>query len=107
MSKRLIPIFQHIHQDPSLLNLEEKLIVNYVWGWQVQNKCCFASDEFLGEIICCTPIKTRGLINGLANRGKVKITHAPDTTARMLSIPIQGEPDPCVQEIDIFGDVEF
>jgi len=107
MNYKIIKLYQHIQEDPTLLNLEEKLIVNYIWSFQVNSKCCFASDDYLAGMLATTALETRGLINGLANRGKVKITHAPGTTTRMLSIPNTGEPDPCVQEIDIFGDVEF
>ena len=106
MNYRTIKIFQHIQEDSTLLNLEEKLIMNYIWGWQVQDKCCFASDEFLSGMIACTELKTRGLINGLANRGRIKIHTAPGSNTRMLSIHVQGQEDPCTKEIDIFGDYD-
>jgi len=106
MEYRIIKVFKHIQQDVTLLNLEEKMIMNYIWGWQVQDKCCFASDEFLAEMIANTELKTRGIINGLANRGRIKIHTAPGSNTRMLSIQVEGQQDPCEQEIDIFGDYD-
>lgn len=107
MNYKIIKIYQHIQEDPTLLSLEEKLIVNHIWSFQTDSRCCFSGDDYLGGMLATTPSRARGIINGLANRGKVKIHMAPGSTARMLSIPNTGEPDPCEQEIDIFGDVEF
>lgn len=42
--------FNHqIWQNPDL-SIEQKLIVNFVWNFQVKSGYCFASDDYIAEV---------------------------------------------------------
>lgn len=88
--------------DVSLLTMEEKLIVSYIWSWQIQGKCCFASDDFLAEALGVSTPDIRKTILSLASRNKITITRATSSTARMLSMRQYNGVDPCVSEMDLF-----
>ena len=103
MGYTIIKLYEHIVNDVSLLTMEEKLIVSYIWSWQSQDKCCFASDEFLGKGLGVTAFTIHQIIQSLAKRNKITITYAPSSSARMLSMKMYGGVDPCVAELDIFG----
>ena len=102
MTYQIFKLFRHIMHDVSLLSLEEKLIVSYIWSWQVQDKCCFASDDFLGEALGIPTPEIRKTILSLASRNKITITRATSSTARMLSMKQYDGIDPCVAEMDLF-----
>jgi len=82
--------------------MEEKLILSYIWSWQVQDKCCFASDDFLAEALGVSTPDIRKTILSLASRNKITITRASSSTARMLSMKQYDGIDPCVAEMDLF-----
>lgn len=102
MTYQIFKLFRHIMHDVSLLTIEEKLIVSYIWSWQVQEKCCFASDDFLAEALGISTPDIRKTILSLASRNKITITRATSSTARMLSMKQYDGIDPCVAEMDLF-----
>ena len=103
MEYKTIRIYRQVQEDPTLQNLEERMIINYVLNWQLQKKCCFASEDYLAGLLGNTPLKARGVINGLAARGRLKIHYAPNSNARLLSVNLPGQDDPCdFQVSDVF-----
>ena len=102
MTYTIFKLYSHIVNDLSLNNMEEKLIVSYIWSWQVQGKCCFASDDFLAEALGTNPFTIRTIILSLEKRNKITITRASASTARMLSMKKYDGVDPCVAEMDLF-----
>jgi hypothetical protein len=83
--------------------MEEKLIVSYIWSWQVQDKCCFASDDFLALALGTNSFTVREIILSLEKRNKITITRASSSTARMLSMKQYDGVDPCVAQLDVFN----
>ena len=102
MSYTIFKLYRHIVNDLSLNTIEEKLIVSYIWSWQVQDKCCFASDDFLAEALGTNPFTLREILLSLERRNKITITRASSSTARMLSMKRYDGVDPCAVEIDLF-----
>ena len=88
--------------DNTLHSLEEKLIVSYILSWQRQERCCFASDEFLAEAMGIPEYFVRDLVRGLASRKKIKIAYPQTGTIRMLSVNLLNEPNKCWDDLDIF-----
>ncbi len=102
MNYAIFKLYEHIMHDISLHTLEEKLIVSYIWSWQVQDKCCFASDVFLGKALGIPEHSINKTILSLAKRNKITITRASASTARMLSMKHYDGVDPCTAELDLF-----
>lgn len=102
MNYTIFKLYRHIVNDLSLNTMEEKLIVSYIWSWQVQDKCCFASDDFLADALGTNPFTMREILLSLERRNKITITRASSSTARMLSMKRYDGIDPCAAEIDLF-----
>ena len=102
MNYAIFKLYEHIMEDISLHTLEEKLIVSYIWSWQVQGKCCFASDVFLGKALGIHEHSINKTILSLGKRNKITITRASSSTARMLSMKHYDGVDPCTAHLDIF-----
>ena len=102
MNYTIFKLYSHIVNDLSLNTMEEKLIVSYIWSWQVQDKCCFASDDFLAQALGTNPFTLREILLSLERRNKITITRASSSTARMLSMKRYDGVDPCAAEIDLF-----
>jgi len=88
--------------DQTLHSLEEKLIVSYILSWQRQERCCFASDEFLAEAMGIPEYFVRDLIKGLANRKKIKIIWPQTGSMRMLSVNLPNESECGTSDLDVF-----
>lgn len=101
---RMVKLFKEIMFDVRLETLEEKVIVSYIWDWQVKGKCCFASDEFLCNLTGRSAHENRNVILSLAQRKIVRITYPITTSTRMLSVigyGLHDVPD-CSPDMDIF-----
>lgn len=103
MTYTIFKLYHHIVNDLSLNTMEEKLIVSYIWSWQVQDKCCFASDDFLAQALGTNPFTLREIILSLEKRNKITITRASASTARMLSMKKYDGIDPCIAQLDVFA----
>jgi len=98
-----IRIFPEIMQDPTLLSLEEKIIMCYIADWERQGKCCFVSEDKLSIILGANVQKTRGLLQGLMGRNRISIKPAAGYSAQILGIVRPGEINQCTDsEYDIF-----
>lgn len=97
---RIDPI---LWKDDSL-NYPEKLIVNYIWAWQAQDKCCFVSNQFLADAFGWEPGFVNDVITLLKSRSWVNVRYPLGGGTRMLSINLPGQPDPCDDSelIDVF-----
>lgn len=102
MNYTIFKLYSHIVNDLSLNTMEEKLIVSYIWSWQVQDKCCFASDDFLAQALGTNPFTLWEILLSLEKRNKITITRASSSTARMLSMKQYDGIDPCLAEMDLF-----
>lgn len=87
--------------EDSRLSLEEKIILNHVWSFQAEGKCCFTSNYVLSWFIGSYEGHVNNLIIGLRDRGIVRIWYPKNSNRRILSI-ITGEETYCEFEDDIF-----
>jgi hypothetical protein len=99
MSYKIIKLYDHVIDDPRLKTLEERLVVSYVWSWQVQDKCCFVYDAFLSRITSLNESDLYKLLTSLQKRRILKINWV---NTRTLSIIVDGEESPCGDDTDIF-----
>lgn len=65
--------FNHqIWQNPDL-SLEEKLIVNLVWNFQIKAGYCYASDDYIAEVFGMRTDQVYLLIAELLSKKHIKI----------------------------------
>ena len=84
MEKTPIIIYHHYMVDPTLINLEEKIIMSYVRSWRNKGNC-FGSDGFFCTILGCTEYKLNAILAGLVFRGKLEVVWT-ETGSRMLKL---------------------
>ena len=80
------------------LSLFEKMLLNYIWGWAVQHRCCFSSDQWLGYKFGFPAHDVYTTLNLLQMKGFIKINRGFQGGARSLSFvfdPKENIPDPC------------
>lgn len=105
MSYKVIKFFDHIMNDHRLKSLQEKIILNHIWGYQVEEKCTFSSDAHIARLIAATEFETRQIIQSLVNRGIVLLRYPKNSSTRYLVIATPGELIECAkdnQDFDIF-----
>jgi len=98
---KILKVYDHVLNDQRLTTLREKYLVSYVWSWQEQSKCCFASDEFLSSLLACDYPTLHKLLSDLRNRRILSINHSSGT-ARQLVVRVPGEPESFCEPGDIF-----
>lgn len=103
---KILKVYDHVVHDVRLTTLREKYLVSYIWSWQEQSKCCFASDEFLSSLLCCDNQTLYKLLSDLQKRRILKINQG-NGQARMLSVLVNDETPGCPDDFDIFNEVEF
>jgi hypothetical protein len=107
MEKTPIILYHHYMVDPTLLSLEEKIIMSYVRSWRNKGNC-FGSDSFFTTILGCSVYKLHSILSSLELRGKLVIEFT-DTNSRMLSLgnddkhPINHNDYFNTTDIDIFN----
>ena len=106
MAYKILKVYDHVLQDSRLVTLREKYLISYIWSWQEQNKCCFASDEFLSSLLCCDHPTLYKLLSDLRNRHILKINHSSGQ-ARMIAVIVGNETPGCPEDFDIFSNTEF
>ena len=92
----LLRIDPHIWNDQSL-NYPEKIILNLVYGFTAQGKCCFVSDDWISSYFGIDVNLVRNIISMLSMRGYMKVSPATAGSPRRMGINIPGEADPCVE----------
>lgn len=91
----LLRIDPQIWHDQSL-NYPEKIILNLIWGFHAQGKCCMVSDEWISQKFGMDYSLVRDVLKMLITRGFVKQIPADYSTPRRLWVHIPGEPSPCM-----------
>ena len=110
MGYKTIKFFEHIMNDNRLKTLQEKVIVNHIWGFQVDQKCTFTADSTIANLIAATEYETRQIIQSLVNRGIVLRRYPKNSSTRYLVIATPGELIECAkdnQDFDIFNYTEL
>ena len=78
------------------LSLFEKMLLNYVFSWAVQNKCCFSSSEWLAYKFGYTEQEVDTTLRLLEMKNLIKINRAFTGGARALTFVFEEEiQDPC------------
>jgi hypothetical protein len=93
----LLRIDPQIWHDGSL-NYPEKIILNLIWGFHVQGKCCLVTDDWIASKFGMDYSLVREVIKMLTTRGLVNIIPADYSYPRRLSINIPGEVNPCITD---------
>ena len=105
MSYKVIKFFDHVMDDHRLKTIQEKIIVNHIWGFQVDNKCTFSSDATIARLIASSEFETRQIIQSLVKRGILLIRYPKTSSTRFLVVATPGELIECArehQDFDIF-----
>lgn len=92
----LLRIDPHIWNDRSL-NYPEKIILNLVYGFTAQGRCCLVSDEWISQYFGIELKLVEDVIKMLAIREIINVTPGEAGHTRKISINIPGEPDPCAE----------
>jgi len=90
----LLRVDPHIWNDQSL-NYPEKIILNLIYGFTAQGKCCLVGNDWIADKFGMDVFLVRDIINMLAARGFIKVYPGTAGSYRRMSINIPGEPDPC------------
>lgn len=80
------------------LSLFEKMLLNYVFSWAVQHRCCFSSDEWLAHKFGFSKQEVFTTLNLLEMKNLIKINRGFGGGARSLSFVFGPEDkieDPC------------
>jgi len=107
MSYKVIKFYEHIMDDHRLKSLQEKVIVNHIWGFQVDGKCTFSSDATIARLIAATEFETRQIIQSLVDRGIVLLRYPKNSSARMLVVVTPGELIECAREHEDFDIFDY
>jgi len=110
MAYKVIKFYEHIMNDHRLKTLQEKIILNHIWGFQVEDKCTFSSDATIANLIAATEFEARLVIQSLVKRGIVLVRYPKNSSTRYLVIATAGELIECArdnQDFDIFDYTEL
>jgi hypothetical protein len=77
------------------LSLFEKILLNYVYSWSIQQRCCFSTDEWMGHKFGFPKNDVFTTLNLLQMKGYITINRAFKGGARSLSFVFTDVPDPC------------
>lgn len=77
------------------LTLLEKILLNYVYSWSIQNRCCFSSDSWLGHKLGFEEGDIKTTLDLLQMKGYIRINRSFQGGARSLSFVFTDLPDPC------------
>jgi len=89
-----------VRVDPWLFRLEglslfEKLLLNYVYSWSIQGRCCFSSDDWLGHKFGFPKGDVFTTLNLLEMKGYIRINRSFQGGARSLTFVFEDVADPC------------
>lgn len=77
------------------LSFLEKMLLNYVFSWTIQGRCCFSSDEWIAYKLNVERSDIFTTLNLLQMKGYIKINRAFSGGARSLSFTFSDVPDVC------------
>jgi len=77
------------------LSFIEKLLLNYVFGWTIQGRCCFSSDQWIAYKLNLQESDIRTAFELLQMKGYIKINRGFEGGARSLSFTFSDVPDVC------------
>jgi len=92
----LLRVDPHIWNDESL-NYPEKIILNLIYGFTAQGKCCFVTNDWISSYFGIDVFLVRDIINMLSVRGYINVYPGTAGHYRKMSINIPGEPNPCTE----------
>ena len=104
----LLRLDNFIMQNPAL-NLEEKLYLSIIFGFSIQGKCCFATQDWIAYKLGLSPVLVNEIEKKLARQGFIKIRQASYRNGqRAVTFILDGFEDPCEGEqfdehFDIFS----
>jgi DNA-binding MarR family transcriptional regulator len=75
------------------LSLFEKMILNYIYSWTIQGRCCFSTSEWLAYKFGFTEGDVNTTLDLLQMKGYIRIKSNP--TSRSLSFVFEDLGDPC------------
>jgi hypothetical protein len=75
------------------LNYEEKIIMNLIYQFNVQNMCCTFSPEWIAYKFGWEPQFVTEIVTLLERKGLIRVRIKDENYAMSLILP--GEPDPC------------
>ena len=64
--------FNHTIWQNDELTLSQRLIVNFVWNFQLKSGYCYASDEYIAEVFNMSVDMVRTLVAELISNGHIK-----------------------------------
>jgi hypothetical protein len=96
----LMRVDSFIWEDQEL-NYPEKIILNFIFSWSIQEKCCFASSEWIASKFGWDERFVDQVISMLQARGYVSIIEKDWQYPRRLSVILPGHSNPCVNFEDI------
>jgi hypothetical protein len=77
------------------LSFMEKMLLNYVFSWSIQGRCCFSSDQWLAYKLNVEVSDIFTTLNLLEMKGYIKINRAFEGGARSLSFTFSDVKDVC------------
>jgi len=90
----LLRIDPFIWRDESL-NIPEKILLNFVFSFTVENRCCDVDTSWIADRFGWNPQFVNEMINMMALRGWLYVERKSDGT-RLMSINIPGRNNPCL-----------
>jgi hypothetical protein len=75
--------FNHTIWQNDELTLSQRLIVNFVWNFQLKSGAAYASDEYIAEVFNMSVDMVRTLVAELISNGHIKLL---EKTPRRLMI---------------------
>ena len=78
------------------LSLLEKILLNFIFGWAVQHKCCWTSNEWLGHKFGFAPEDIKSTLELLQVKGLITIDYSYEAGKRTLNFVFDEPiPNPC------------
>jgi len=90
----LLRVDRSIWEDQNL-DYPEKIVLNFVFSWSIQNKCCFVSDEWLATKFGWSEKYVNEIISILQIKGYLSVIEKDWQYPRRLSVILPGHVNPC------------
>lgn len=78
------------------LSLFEKCLLNYVYSWTLQGRCCFTPDDWLAHKFGFQPSDVKTSLELLEFKGYIKINKGITKGLRSLSFVFSDAEDVCL-----------
>lgn len=90
----LLRVDPFIWEDESL-NITEKILLNFVFSFTIENKCCDVPSEWIAKRFGWTTQFVNEMIFMMVVRGWLWVENQPNGI-RLMSIVIPGRENPCL-----------